>query len=345
MHSNNITSNIDNAIDNANTIDAPYGPLRNDPIHHTAAIGTSRSAAMNPVASSDAIITFAKMLLIMATDVPLGSIDKRKGKENGGTGNYYKKSLINFSIDLMCFNPSEYQVAAKHLLDLGRVMEAIFVCTNGLQQQQQRSSSPIRSNTNDFEPYPLNHFHHSPCQGTEAIDFFNTAIDCASKMTDVGDRSRLFYYLYAFLREYDSESITVHDRIILDGRLNSKFAFRRKSNSSLHSTNTSVGETTPIDNDSDELNKTNNAPAEVIDVNNEDAGNISQKTMDLEKSSMSAQSNFKIDESYNHKEDDNPIKNCSPLAMSVASFPDHLLDGEGNSISNAIRSMFGFPSA
>lgn len=338
------------------------------------------AAAMNAVSSSDAIITFAKMLLIMATDVPLGSIgatDDNKCKESKRANNkynneiYYKNALINFSIDLMCFDTSEYHVAAKHLLDLGKVMEAIFVCTNGLQQQQQqqqRSSSPMRSNNNvnNFESHHhhMNHIYHhsSSCKGTEAVDFFKAAIDCATKMTDIGDRSKLFYYLYTFFCQYDPESITLQNNSasMSEDLLSRDYADGVKS--SAISEKTFINESANNQN-SDNLNNVQNVSADLINAHDDDisitAQDINNKSVDsnveklLDVSSPQPKSSAVVPSRVEENSDsqgnikkgnDSSLQNSSPLATSMPDFPDQLFGGKGNSTSNIIRKMFGFPS-
>merc|ERR1711933_104913 len=155
------------------------------------------------------MMVFAKMLLIIGTEIPLGTIhinhktfsSEKEEPDIDHLRTYYKESLINFAIDIMC-STSSYRVVAKYLLELGHVVQAISIYANGLSSLknfQLRNASSTNQLISSFQDQYL--------PEKEAHDFFKAAIHSASNIKDIGDRSKLFYFLYCFLCQYNPESI------------------------------------------------------------------------------------------------------------------------------------------
>jgi hypothetical protein len=99
--------------------------------------------------------------------------------------------LITHALDLMC-SVALYTTAAKHLLRLGRFMDAIYFCLMELET-----------------PYPFQVARQSASSipGIRAVDFFVACKDEASRLKDETGRIDLFYHLYTFLMRWDRDSL------------------------------------------------------------------------------------------------------------------------------------------
>jgi type III secretion system FlhB-like substrate exporter len=100
--------------------------------------------------------------------------------------------LVTYALDLL-YNVALYTTAAKHLLQLGRVMDAISLCLMELET-----------------PYPFKIVRQSASSipGIRAVDFFVACKNEAQRIDDPGLRIRLFYHLHSFLMRWDKESLS-----------------------------------------------------------------------------------------------------------------------------------------
>merc|ERR1712008_293019 len=131
-----------------------------------------------------------------------------------------------------------------------------------------------------------------------------------------GDRSKLFYFLYCFLCQYNPESIMT---------VNSKnFAHY------LQDEETSANEIE----DKSEVDTATLSSVENITETNETCENDDVNLISTSNISCATHPHITNDESK---------RTNRPLAVCFPHFPDHLFGGKGSSSSNLIRRLFGYP--
>jgi len=142
---------------------------------------------------------FAEILLSIATSVTFNESDSNGrslqlfGQEQLHRRQKCQHLMIRNAIDLMA-SAALYTTAAKHLLRLGRIMDAVSFCLLELEM-----------------PYPFQIASQSAYSipGIRAVDFFVAFSSEATKVSDEAERIQLFYYLYTFLLRWDKDSLII----------------------------------------------------------------------------------------------------------------------------------------
>ncbi len=290
---------------------------------------------------------FAETLLMIAVEIPFGLSSKEKNKthlqppanlsEHNTPENTTNKkeaalhdSVLIYAVDLLC-SVSSHRVAARHLLKIGRVIDAVSICSKVMFDE---TVTYHRLKANKLNPPPLKFADH----GTMGEDFFKSTIKASSRMKgngdfcfcliqiklflnlfvfnsdlsfhqllyliiDVGKRARLFHHVCKFLLRWDPESFEC-------GRHNDPLTDKPRTRS---------------------LNSMSNVNKKIFKK--------AHSTM----SSMETSSNKNKRRFSNHLhviDENGPAE--SNLAKNVPGFPDDLLGGKDSQINIEVRKLYGY---
>mmetsp|Transcript_14063 Transcript_14063/g.17214 ORF Transcript_14063/g.17214 Transcript_14063/m.17214 type:complete len:239 (-) Transcript_14063:33-749(-) len=164
-------------------------------------------------------------MLIISHEIPLGAgVLPESGphdESNVSIVDKHKQSLITYSIDLMC-RMGLHTTAAKHLLKMNRINDAIAVCqsamnfsslTSSQSQLSPSASSPKKQRQKN--QLGATSTYDNGSSSVSSSDFFKCAVTMARNMKDINERLHLFHHLFTFLRMFDPHCLGVNKKPVV----------------------------------------------------------------------------------------------------------------------------------
>ena len=159
----------------------------------------------------DGMKAFAEMLLMITVEIPFGLSSNRQKKINLPSATLSTShsehavqeritnrneaalhdSVLIYAVDLLC-SVSSHRVAARHLLKIGRVIDAVSICSKIMFDE---TVTYHRLKANNLNPPPLRFADY----GTLAEDFFKSTIKASSWMKGNEDFRLCFIFIKFFL--------------------------------------------------------------------------------------------------------------------------------------------------